>query len=162
MKKSFALIVSALLASALITVAFKKKIMKSRGERNNNPFNIVKSPVEWVGKTIGTDGRFETFITQPLGIRAGLVNLYNGYFRHGLTLTEILNKYAPAHENNTSAYIDFVAKRAGVGSDQSVFTKDERLKIAEAILYMENGKQIATVEELRGIAVSYNIVNYFV
>ena len=46
--------------------------IKSRGCRNNNPFNIKKSRHNWIGKIEGVDPTFETFVHIGYGLRAGI------------------------------------------------------------------------------------------
>lgn len=87
--------------------------MKTRGIRNNNPFNIRKSSNKWIGKIKGTDKEFETFDTLEHGYRAGLIILrtyYNKYKLH--TYGEILKRFAPPCENELSYYYDFIFQNA--------------------------------------------------
>lgn len=84
--------------------------MTIRGIRNNNPFNIRRSLNSWRGKIKhSSDPDFEQFTTIVYGIRAGIQLLLNGYLRSGYkTVPQIINKYAPSSENNTSGYIDYI------------------------------------------------------
>lgn len=83
--------------------------MKSRGLRNNNPFNIKKSNNKWIGKIKGDDKVFETFDTLEHGYRAGLIILKTYYTKYKLhTYRAILNRFAPSSENNLDNYLDFI------------------------------------------------------
>lgn len=114
-----------------------------RGMRNNNPFNIRISNNKWMGKiTPPQDRDFEQFTTLGDGIHAGLVILRNYYRLHGLsTIKEIINRWAPASENPTSSYVEFVCKRCAVNADDKINVLDPRflLKLASAIIEDEQG-----------------------
>lgn len=84
---------------------------QSFGMRNNNPFNIVYSKMNnWkgqLGSTQGIAGKFCVFETLEYGIRAGLINLRNGYFRRGVnTIDEIINKYSATDVEAYKAYLE--------------------------------------------------------
>jgi hypothetical protein len=108
----------------------------------NNPGNIRISPVAWVGKvTPSRDPQFETFDTPEHGLRAIAVQLLSDFNFHKLnTVTEIIARWAPDNENDTTAYIANVCDWAGFGPDQ-MLTPDEPTLIAfsKAITRQENG-----------------------
>tara|TARA_B100001057_G_scaffold91069_1_gene87369 strand:+ start:1255 stop:6138 length:4884 start_codon:yes stop_codon:yes gene_type:complete len=94
--------------------------MAVRSVRNNNPGNIRTNSTKWKGKT-GDDGSFVTFDTPEKGVRAMAKTLETYQNKHGLTTTaQIINRYAPTSENNTQAYINAVAKSAGVDPNQEI------------------------------------------
>lgn len=82
--------------------------LKSRGCRNNNPFNIKKSRHNWIGKIQGDDPIFETFVHIGYGLRAGIKLLLTYIDRGYDTPRKIINRFAPSTENNTSYYLDFI------------------------------------------------------
>ncbi len=86
------------------------------GIRNNNPGNIEKTQIAWLGKIApGGHQRFEQFQSIALGIRAMLVDLRNKISNKGLdTIEKILYVWAPPSENNTEAYINAVAASSGI------------------------------------------------
>lgn len=132
----------------------------TRGMKNNNPFNIRKSANPWLGKLIGQDKDFETFETLNLGVRAGLLNLLNAYFKPGLTLRQIVAKYAPGSDNNNEqSYLDFLVKSTGVIPEQ-IPTKEKWLPIAQAIMKMEQGFQVKSYDELVTISRDFNLLSY--
>lgn len=85
-----------------------------RGIRNNNPLNIRKSPSRWVGKlTPSTDPDFEQFDTLEHGIRAAVRIIRTYILKYGCnTPATIIARWAPASENNTQMYINYVSKNA--------------------------------------------------
>lgn len=103
--------------------------MKTRGIRNNNPFNIVRSPNSWQGKLKRSkDDKFEQFISMDYGLRAGILLLLNGYLRKGIcTIPAIINKFAPSCENQTDRYIDFVVKDSGLTVEKIISVCDNSL-----------------------------------
>lgn len=126
---------------------------KPRGIRNCNPGNIRKTDTKWKGEVPGGDSAFETFISMPYGYRA-LIKLLQNYQRnHRLrTIRQLINRWAPSTENNTSAYVATVARETGFGCDQTIDLKDRRTAIlmAAAISYVENGVKANMDDVMRG------------
>jgi hypothetical protein len=113
----------------------------TRGFRNNNPGNIRLNPlIKWEGEIQGTDKSFVTFKNMTYGIRA-LMKLLINYKKRGYNTIElILNRYAPANENNTTGYIEKVSKWTGIPKNQSlVLDQGQTMEIAEAIIKVEIG-----------------------
>lgn len=103
-KNSFLIIIPILLLLSWELI-FKKM---TRGMRNNNPFNLRDSGSLWLGLIGRDDQGFCQFIDLKSGVRAGILNLKNGYFKQRLSIEEIVNRYAPAVENNVDNYIDLL------------------------------------------------------
>lgn len=111
-----------------------------RGLRNKNPFNIKKTGIDWQGETAGTDQTFETFDSYEMGIRAGARILINYQEKHGLsTVAELINRFAPASENNTNAYAEHVADQLNVHPDEPISVRGRLVELAKAIIKHENG-----------------------
>lgn len=135
--------------------------MQSRGHRNNNPFNIIKTKISWFGKLEGLfskDSKFESFETLEAGIRAGLLNLKNGYQKKGFsTPKSLIERYAPSYDNSAESqkgYIAAVAKGAFFNStitNRVLRTREEWLRAAFAMLRFENGYDVISIEELSKI-----------
>ena len=127
------------------------KMKSTRGERNNNPGNIRLSAAPWRGKITGGDAAFETFADATSGIRA-LALLLRRYFRvYGLdTVRKIIDRYAPASENDTGAYVRAVAAAIGAGPDERLDLDDDgRLSaLVAAIITHENGRNIYSAAEI--------------
>ena len=89
------------------------KNIPCRGIRNNNPFNIKRSYIEWIGEDNNPDvfdPTFEQFTNMRFGIRAGIKLLVN-YIKNGYdTPRKIISRFAPSVENNTDSYISFVCR----------------------------------------------------
>jgi GH24 family phage-related lysozyme (muramidase) len=123
-----------------------------RGIRNNNPGNIeINKANDWEGKVPldkNTDGRFEQFVSYDYGVRA-LIILLRNYVKGGRdTITKVFAAYAPPGENNTQAYIKFVAGRLNIGADATLpLTKTVLKELAQAIGKMENGKECISDEQ---------------
>ena len=97
----------------------------TRGIRNNNPFNIIKSQIAWYGEVSilngCTDKKFEQFYSMEYGYRAGIKLLYN-YFRNGInSIRSVLSRFAPETENDLSAYVDFVASRVDYPENKPIY-----------------------------------------
>lgn len=135
----------------------KKKI--SGASRDNNPFHVILTDDVWLGQVPG-EGRFVYYDTPEHGIRAGLINLYNGYFSRQLTLRQILSRYAPEKDgNDEAAYLSFVVKKTGLIPEQ-IPLKYEWLSVASAILRFEEGYEVMGPVELENIVNQYKLVNY--
>jgi hypothetical protein len=116
----------------------------TRGLRNNNPLNIeISKNKPWKGEVRPSqDIRFAQFKTMAYGYRAAFKLLYNYQHLHGCEqLADFINRWAPPSENNTHAYINFVAERCRMADISKVDTKNEyqMCKIVAAMSRMENG-----------------------
>lgn len=114
-----------------------------RGLRNNNPGNIVKGSTKWRGEVDGTDARFCTFSTMPYGYRALMLLLQNYQRLHGLrTIRQLISRWAPSSENNTSSYIRRVSRLTGYGTDDVLCLQEKSVatNLAAAISEVENGQ----------------------
>lgn len=114
-----------------------------RGLRNRNPGNIRRSKVRYRDEvTPSRDPEFREFRTIEAGYRAMFVLLHTYRIKHGCTtLREMISRYAPPSENNTSAYVQRVASQSGIDPDSPIDTLDgEQMRpIVEAISAVENG-----------------------
>lgn len=110
---------------------------------NNNPGNIERNDILWEGmQRLQPHGRFIRFETPECGIRALVKVLISYRDKHGLdTVNGIINRYAPATENNTYSYVVDVSKRSGFYPNEIVdlHDVDTLIKLAKAITIHENG-----------------------
>jgi hypothetical protein len=116
-----------------------------RGVRNRNPGNIRRSRDRWKGLApLQLDPEFCVFEAPIWGIRAMAVILRNYQRRHGLrTVAQIIGRWAPPTENQTSAYVGAVAKAVGLSS-RAVVDLADRAKLhalIAGIIHHENGMQ---------------------
>lgn len=111
-----------------------------RGIRNNNPGNIKRTGDQWQGMAADQpDPVFVTFIAPEWGFRA-MTRILRGYAAAGAhTVRAIINRWAPPSENITSAYVDDVAKRLGVGPDDPIDLDAVLPGLLQAIALHENG-----------------------
>lgn len=120
----------------------------TRGIRNNNPGNIVRSKTAWPGKiphSDSTDARFEQFEKWEYGV-AALIRLLRAYVeKHNRkTIRQIMSRYAPAHENDTHGYVAWISRQTGIGPD-AVFpwAKQNVRALVAAIIKQETGADLA-------------------
>lgn len=80
----------------------------------NNPFNLRYSKNNhWLGLTGQTRG-FCDFVNVDFCIRAVAIMIMRTYRKNNvITVSEIINRYAPPSENNTQKYVEFVCNRLG-------------------------------------------------
>lgn len=115
----------------------------TRGLRNNNPGNLRKMPNDtWEGQT-GDDGAFCTFVDLEHGCRAMLKLLINYKKNKGLnTISQIINVYAPAGDNNNvGEYVSSVTLATGLSASQNLDfnSQDTLVRLAQAMCKVETG-----------------------
>jgi hypothetical protein len=112
----------------------------SRTWRNNNPGNLVSASVSKRNGEIGKAGGFAIFPDYNAGHTALLDLLKNTYGE--FSLSELIKKYAPNHENNTKRYLKFLRSKTGVKGDKRVkdFNQSEFESLWKAIEQMEGWK----------------------
>jgi len=127
--------------------------MMPRGIRNNNPGNIKKSTIKWLGKIEGEDAVFETFDTMEHGIRALIIIIKTYILKHKLdTIEAIIKRFAPATENDTYKYIDFVCRYTGFDRNTIIFFDlEDILPLVKAICRMEQGGEYITNEQIEKV-----------
>ena len=115
----------------------------TRGYRNNNPLNMRHDKDRWQGEVVPSqDGAFKQFETMAWGYRAAFKLLHNYQKNNGCRiLSDFINRWAPPSENNTSAYVSTVAKRAGLSDVSEIDTLkgDTMRAVVSAMSYVENG-----------------------
>lgn len=117
---------------------------KPRGIRNNNPGNIRYNGTPWRGlATPPTDGAFCVFIAPKYGLRA-LARLLKTYRdKYGIcTVAGIVDRYAPAEENDSEAYIESICMQTGYSADAVLDLHSDTVLCAliKAIVRHENGQ----------------------
>lgn len=128
-----------------------------RGIRNNNPGNLNYAKQRGATKESGPNGRFAVFNSMTEGVSA-LYKQIQLYFQRGTdTISEIVNKYAPASDNNNvMAYINSLVKATGKGAHESLASSDMStiFSLLKGIISHENGKGYVSDDEImRGIQV---------
>lgn len=117
---------------------------KPRGIRNNNPGNIRISKQKWQGKVPveeNTDGEFEQCVSMAYGVRMMGRTLLT-YEKSGRdTIEKIIKSWAPPNENNTEAYIKFVADALDIPRTRKIDIDDYEIAfpLVKAIIQKENG-----------------------
>ncbi len=92
-----------------------------RNVRLNNPGNVDRTTIKWVGMSATQDdARFIRFIAPQYGFRC-MARILLGDYREGhQTVHALINLWAPPEENNTDAYVIDVAKHLGVDPDETL------------------------------------------
>lgn len=122
-----------------------------RGIRNYNPGNIERNGTRWQGmaQDQSADARFIVFTSPAWGIRAIARTLITYQDKRRAadgsridSVREIVERWAPAFENDTEAYVRQVASALGVGPDDEavdVYRYDTMRELVRAIVRHENG-----------------------
>lgn len=119
--------------------------MTPRGIRNNNPGNIRRSDVKWVGQAAEQpDPDFVTFQAPEYGIRAicRILLTYQN-IDQCKTIRQLISRWAPPNENDTEAYIGAVSTSSGLGPDDPAPVQQAAVMtpMVWAIIRQENGEQ---------------------
>ena len=93
----------------------------ARNARLNNPGNVDRTSIRWQGMSaIQDDPRFIRFVAPQWGFRC-MARILKGDYREGaVTVHELIDRWAPPIENDTSAYVNDVAARLNVGVDEAL------------------------------------------
>lgn len=118
-----------------------QKLTGSRNWRNNNPGNLEFGNYAKSMGAIGTDGRFAVFPSYASGKAAKEKLIFEGGNYKGLTLTQMITRYAPPSENNTGFYQSFVmAAVGGINKLMGQYSPTERSRILAAMERVEGFK----------------------
>jgi hypothetical protein len=111
-----------------------------RNVRLNNPGNVDRTSIVWQGMSaLQSDPRFITFVSPQWGFRC-MARILKGDFREGcVTVHELIDKWAPSIENDTTDYVTDVGKRMGVGIDETLVLPTQLLPLLKAIAIHEGG-----------------------
>lgn len=126
-----------------MVIDMEKKSALPRGLRNNNPGNIRLGRTVWNGEVRPSqDKEFCQFSSMSYGYRALMKLLQNYRRKHGCqTIAEMIRRWAPPSENNTSAYIVDVCKDMQVPTtyEPDIEDRETMCALAAAISRHENG-----------------------
>ena len=124
-----------------------------RGIRNNNPLNI-RVGNRWLGEVEKpTDTKFEQFEDMKWGVRAAFIILKNYIRRYKLdTIPDIVSRWAPKNENDTSNYVKRVVELSGFSSTYRFdwSKKQDMIALFQAMCKVENGVGIDVSDIERG------------
>jgi hypothetical protein len=121
---------------------------------NHNPGNIRTNTIKWKG-AVGQHRGFVKFASAEDGIRAMARILKTYQSSYNLkTIAQIIGRWAPAVENDTSKYVEFISQKLNKKpSDQiDMGSKEDLAKLIAAMIHFENGSvpyDAATI--MRGI-----------
>ena len=103
--------------------------------KRNNPLNIRAGRSRWMGAASSETGSFVTFLTVAYGYRAAwkLLANYHRYY-HLWTLRQVINRWAPPQENNTSAYVRNVSHLTGLGPDALLPSPQQDMELGVPVL----------------------------
>jgi hypothetical protein len=114
-----------------------------RSVRNNNPGNIERSGIAWLGlaEDQTADPRFCVFAAPQWGFRALALDLHSKWREGLVTVARIVAKYAPPEDNDTAAYIKSVCHEMGVAPDAPLDLENplQLAALCRAIAAQESG-----------------------
>lgn len=112
----------------------------------NNPFNIrFSSANRWKGLK-GCDNGFCTFEVLSCGVRAAMVLIMSSYRKKGvLTPEQIISRFAPASENDTSRYIKFVCSDGILRPKTRISTRKSYYRLMSRMALFESGYDLTPI-----------------
>lgn len=153
------LIIGAVIALGVLSY-MKLREELPRGVRNNNPLNIRESEgdsTQWEGEhALDLDSAFEEFTHPVFGFRAG-ARVLRSYSRQGYkTLKDMITRFAPPSENNTSLYIQQVSSWTGIQPNQTVdvYNHEQLAKLLHAMSRKEVGNYYGLNMAREGVAMA--------
>ena len=126
---------------------------QSRGLRNRNPGNIRLGSVRYRGEVESSDTQFRQFESMAMGYRAMFVLLHTYRIKYGLrTVAQMIERYAPSSENNTTAYIRSVVLLSGIDAEKLIDTTraEVMVPVVSAMSRVENGVSAVSAEVMTG------------
>jgi len=134
----------------------------SRGLRNNNPMNLRPSNFTYLGQVGKDSAGHAIFSDVTFGIRAGVLELYTNYFKHGFkTLYQMISDFAPASDgNNVQAYVNFVSKKTGIPGNVDIKLSGSNIEaLIKAFTEQEVGSRYAAMISNQDIVKGINAAN---
>ncbi|MDR0741676.1 MAG: hypothetical protein LBF28_02790 [Rickettsiales bacterium] len=115
-----------------------KKTGGTRAWRNNNPGNIIDGKFARSHGAIGVGGRFAIFPDETTGM-AAIAALLRTESYNRLTVAGAISRYAPPHENNTTAYHKRLQQLTGISinTPMNQLTDTQLGHVANAIREIE-------------------------
>lgn len=133
---------------ASIQTNFLQQKNLPRGIRNNNPGNLKKSSIRWFGKIESSDSVFEQFVDIRYGIRALAKDITNDIKKGKNTIAALISEFAPATENKTRAYINYVSQATGIDENARLNTEFGTIfRLVKAIIRHENGEPAKLIKD---------------
>lgn len=131
-----------------------------RGIRNNNPLNIRKSKIQWMGlANKQTDPSFCVFMSMEWGVRAACKIIQTYILRHKInTVRGIIHRWAPPSDgNDTGAYVRAVCKGSGMFPETCIDANDSNA--LERLLFqmakVECGYEVPANTIRRGVRLAF-------
>lgn len=103
--------------------------------RLNNPGNLEFGDFAKSQGAVPDSPRFAAFPTRKAGIKALRNKLFVDF--KDRTIADLMESYAPRHENNTDKYIAFLMSRVKNAGPIKDFTKSQREALVNGIIEME-------------------------
>ena len=120
--------------------------------KNNNPGNLRFYGIGWHGE-IGESKGFSVFDSMQNGVRAAYVNMRTKYYRDGVTtIDELINVWAPKHENEVGPYVDYEVGRVGIEAGERFDFELQGVEVLAAIFRYEAGQEIEVSDIMEGVA----------
>lgn len=138
-----------LLPLTLLLLVLTMRSDAPRGIRNNNAGNLRDTGQDWQGEAGADKDGFLIFDSPVMGVRAMAKVIKNYGALYGInTIAGVVERYAPAAENDTNAYISHVAQKVGIDRHEPLL-KANYVPLIKAMILHENGEQPYTDELIK-------------
>lgn len=109
----------------------------------NNPFNIRYNHANhWIGQCMNPQTKgFVNFKALEFGVRAACILVLRSYRSKGiLTIQEVIERFAPLTENDTSSYVRYVCSKLAVFPFDIPKNLDEYCYLLHAVSIFEGNE----------------------
>jgi hypothetical protein len=118
-----------------------------KGLRDNNPINLRPYGFTYQHQVSSDSDNEAIFDSTIYGLRAAALDLYTAYYIDGRhSISDIISVFAPPSENDTNAYINYVANQMNISPDADInLNGTVLLKLIRAMMQIEIGEQYAAM-----------------
>lgn len=135
----------------------------ARGDRNNNPLNLVKSGTAWKNKiphSQNSDGKFEQFTNRIWGIRAAILNMRTRINGGANTIDKLITVWTSGEPRNDQVnYINYVSEVSGIPKDRVIsFNRNDVIRLIQPMALYENGPSKAVGISTEDFNAAWNLI----
>lgn len=163
LRRLFCLLVQYLVLMGMLVLCRNVMASKTlpRGIRNCNPLNL-RIGNDWQGEVKKpNDAYFEQFTEMRWGIRAACIVLRRYIDRyHRRTIPEIVESWAPPHENFTKAYALAVSRHSEIPMTETIDYQDRAqfCRLLDAMAWVECGETVPMADIESGYDLAFNSI----
>lgn len=121
--------------------------IQTLGERLNNPLNVIRTDITWLGKLKSNKLPFEQFINLYYGWRCGCLCIIHHYKNGSNTIDKLIESWTDKRRDDVEVYQKYVSRCVGLYRSETFILSTKLLRnISLAMVNMEQGKIIGLNE----------------